>query len=1062
MTGTRAKSRPPRRRHSLAQRPGARARWLPPARCASSNNNWNLWRGNCTWLPRLCNRRIKERVMSELQTVTSDHAAPQAALVSELRIIFGQVLGVEPAQVAIDVNFLEMGAESLLLMQASRRIEERFGHKVPFRLLIDQLVTVGALADYLVQQGVALEPPADELAGARPPAPTPGPLQAISSTVYDEGTPGTMGMETTSAARFDGSGEGPIGIEDVARVLPADLASASDVERIVARQLQLMAQQLELLRGGGQRPTKPSRPVRAASTVGAESTPEKAQDKQDKLKDEFVAYHPVQKGRPGGLSERQYRHLQDLISRLCERTQGSKQYAQDYRPYLADNRAVAGFRLAWKELCYLPVVARGDGSRIWDVDGNEYVDLTMGFGALFFGHTPAFIIDALAQEIQLGMRLGPQSAMAGQVAQLLCELTGTDRAVFCNSGTEAVMAALRVARAVTGRHRVAMFPGSFHGTFDGTLVRGEVTADGQLEAAPMAPGVTPNMVKDVLLLPYDSPESIEIVRAHGPELAAVLLEPTRSRSPNMQPVDFLRGLREATQDSDTALIFDEVVTGFRMHPGGAQALFGVMADLVTYGKAITGGIPIGVVAGKRRYMDALDGGMWQYGDDSYPEAELTFFAGTFCKHPLAMSAAWAVLNYLKDEGPALQERLGERTVQLAAQLNDYFKAEDVPMQIVHFGSLFRFLPEPGFRFMDIFFFHLLEKGIYIWEGRNCFLGTAHTEEDLDLFVQAVQESVADMRAGGFFPSASASDERGTAQASRTFPLTEAQKHLWIVTQLSEEASVAYNQSLTLEIRGPLDLAALRAALQQVVDRHEALRTTFGPDGDCQVVFPLRPLDVELLDFSDLPEEARQARLDAWMAQEIRRPFDLVQGPLVRVHVVKLGPAEHHLVLTLHHLVTDGKSIGTILGETRALYADQVTGQPIELPPPVPFSAYVDWLSHPQQQEAAQAARAYWLERFAGPSSALPFLELPTDHPRRPLQTFAGSRERATLPAALRQALRQVGAQRGCTLYVTLLAAFQALLHRLTGQEDVIVGVPVAGQLAMGADHLVGYCLNVLP
>lgn len=239
-----------------------------------------------------------------------------------------------------------------------------------------------------------------------------------------------------------------------------------------------------------------------------------------------------------------------------------------------------------------------------------------------------------------------------------------------------------------------------------------------------------------------------------------------------------------------------MITGFRIQPGGAQAWFGVQADLVTYGKVIGGGMPIGIVAGKAAFMDGIDGGTWSFGDGSYPQNEhrRTFVAGTFCHHPLAMAASLAVLDYLESHGEQLQNQLNSRTSALAAELNSYFTHEQIPMKIVHFGSLFRFVLKGD---LELFFYHMLEKGIYIWEGRNCFLSTAHTEEDIARIIQAVKDSVDELRKGGFLPdltpigkgpgpgkrSVSIADpsEVSTVDVDETvIPLTPDQRQFWFV------------------------------------------------------------------------------------------------------------------------------------------------------------------------------------------------------------------------------------------------------------------------------------------
>jgi len=446
----------------------------------------------------------------------------------------------------------------------------------------------------------------------------------------------------------------------------------------------------------------------------------------------------------------QQRHMKALIERYTERTKTSKNFAQKYRPVLADNRASEGFRLPVKEMFYPIVAERSLGSKMWDVDGNEYIDITMGLGINLFGHNPPFIKEALLEQLDRGVQIGPQAELAGEVAELICELTGMERVAFSNTGTEAVMAALRLARAATKRNKIALFSGSYHGHFDPTLAVVK-NINGDLRTIPKAPGIPANFVEDLLLLDYGSPHSLEIIKAHQHELAAVLVEPVQSRRLDLQPKEFLHQLRQLTKESEIALIFDEMVTGFRIHQGGAQAWFGIEADIATYGKIVGGGMPIGIIAGKAAYMDKIDGGLWNYGDDSYPQVKTTIFAGTFCKHPLALAAARSVLRYLKSQGPTLQQQLNQRTAQLVETLNAYFKENEVSVWLVNFGSQFRAAASIE---IDPLVFHLFEKRIFISEGRSCFLSTAHTNEDIDRIIQAVKESIQEMRGGGFFPVSS--------------------------------------------------------------------------------------------------------------------------------------------------------------------------------------------------------------------------------------------------------------------------------------------------------------------
>ena len=260
----------------------------------------------------------------------------------------------------------------------------------------------------------------------------------------------------------------------------------------------------------------------------------------------------------------------------------------------------------------------------------------MGFGVLLFGSRPEFLQGVIEAEIQRGFQLGPRSNLMYEVTELFTQLTGHDRVAFTNSGTEAVMIALRLARTATNRSKIALFEGAYHGHSDGTLAK-TIRVDGELRSEPVAPACRRTWPKMSWCLNTEPRDTRDSARARH-ELAAILVEPVQSRRLDLQPVEFLRQLRTLTEESGTALIFDEMISGFRAHQGGLQALFGIQADIATYGKIIGGGMPIGAVAGKRHFLDGIDGGMWEYGDKSYPSATRTYFGGTFCQHPFAMAS----------------------------------------------------------------------------------------------------------------------------------------------------------------------------------------------------------------------------------------------------------------------------------------------------------------------------------------------------------------------------------------------------------------------------------------
>jgi len=449
-----------------------------------------------------------------------------------------------------------------------------------------------------------------------------------------------------------------------------------------------------------------------------------------------------------GLSPGQQKALSEITQRYNARTKSSKEYTQRYRATLADPRVVSGFRPETKELVYPIVVRESKGCHLIDLDGNEYIDITCGFGSNFFGYGPQFLVEAITTQFNAGYEIGPQHPLAGVVAEKISRFTGMPRVIFCNTGSEAVLGALRLARTVTGRDTVAMFNGAYHGIVDEVIVR--AGKNGRAMAA--AAGIPASAVENVLLLDYGSPESLQILRDRAQDLAAVLVEPVQSRHPSLQPKAFLHELRAITADAGSALIFDEVITGFRLLPGGAQEWFDVRADLATYGKVVGGGLPIGIIAGKERFMDALDGGPWNYGDSSIPEAGVTYFAGTFVRHPLALAAAHAVLNHLETSGIALYEELNARTAKLVGQLNNVFEQAKAPLKIESCGSLFKVVYTQDVALGELLYTLLRLRGIHIWDARPCFLTMAHTDEDVAIIVLSFQETVREMQQAGFYPA----------------------------------------------------------------------------------------------------------------------------------------------------------------------------------------------------------------------------------------------------------------------------------------------------------------------
>lgn len=293
----------------------------------------------------------------------------------------------------------------------------------------------------------------------------------------------------------------------------------------------------------------------------------------------------------------------------------------------------------------------------------------------------------------------------------------------------------------------------------------------------------------------------------------------------------------------------------------------------------------------------------------------------------------------------------------------------------------------------------------------------------------------------------------------TVPSTEAQEEIWLAVQMGDEANCAFNESIWMRCRGHLDVAAVQAAFQHLMARHEALRTVLSPDGAALCIVPSPAGPMPCTDLSHVEPQEQKQQLGQMLRQEVTTPFDLIHGPLFRWHMVKLHAEEHCVMITAHHIICDGWSWSILLADFVALYAACQQGITPQLPEADSFSDYARFQNRQATATDAMQAQQYWVKAL---SRAVPALDLPTDRPRPRLKTYRAAREDYRLHAALVTGLKRLGAAQGCTLFTTLLAGFTVLLHRLTQQQDILVGITAAGQLASGQHRLVGHCVNVLP
>ncbi|MGP1665553.1 MAG: aminotransferase class III-fold pyridoxal phosphate-dependent enzyme, partial [Rhodanobacter sp.] len=739
-----------------------------------------------------------------------------------------------------------------------------------------------------------------------------------------------------------------------------------------------MNQQTELLRSlVGQTPAASAAAVSVAQVPIAAISPVMSDETApaNLVERPFGASARIVTSRHGELTTAQRTWVDDFSRAYSARTGKSKHFSQQHRLLMADPRVVTGFNPLWKELTYPIVVDRSAGAKLWDLDGHEYIDLLNGFGVNFLGYQPDFVVAALHEQVDAGVEIGPQHPLTAEVSQLISDLTGMPRVAFCNTGSEAVMGAMRIARTVTGRKTIVIFKDSYHGIFDEVIVRGTRT----LRSIAAAPGILASAVENVLVLDYGSDEALRIIRERAHEFAAVMIEPVQSRNPTLQPREFVRELRTLCDAGGCALIFDEVITGFRMAPGGAQEVYGVHADLATYGKIIGGGLPFAAIAGDTRWMDALDGGHWQFGDDSYPEAGVTYFAGTFVRHPLALAAARAALTYVKQQGPALQAGLNARTAGLIDQLNAVFKARRAPLTAIGYSSLWRVLVDADQPCASLFWYRLRYEGLHVYEQFNCFLSLAHGEVEVARIVAAVTAAVdalmganvltqrdtrieADSSAAVPLPlSSGASSALDDSTLPVKVPLTDSQLEKWLANLYSADSSASLNEASVLEYQGALDVAALQRAFDSVVQRHDIFSMHFADDGTGQSWEP--PCQASMV-VCELPAAVSpDVEFAEFCAQHVALPFDLARPPFLRAYLLQLAADRHMLLVVAHHAVMDGWGWRVFSEELAGCYNAVRAGTDPALPAPDSWRSYVLEERARRAGPEGSESMAWWLQRY---------------------------------------------------------------------------------------------------
>jgi glutamate-1-semialdehyde 2,1-aminomutase len=378
---------------------------------------------------------------------------------------------------------------------------------------------------------------------------------------------------------------------------------------------------------------------------------------------------------------------------------------------------------------------------VWDLGGREMIDVAMGGGSMILGHSHPAVVEAIGRQARGGtIYTVPHAAVHGMdelLDQFIPWLRGR---VWCNSGSEAIMRLCRIARAVTGKDKIAIFSGCWHGSWDGTLVEEDYDVSGGIDCAwpamkLLSPGILGQIKNSLLMLPYRNVDAMERIRERKDEIACVLIEPVQGSNPSDEVEPFLRQLRAVCDQTHTLLAFDEVVTGFRLAHGGGQEYFSVHADLAAYGKILGGGLPVGMVAGKSVIMnEARD--------------RKAFFGGTFSANPMTIAAGMATLSLL---GHQLYDSINGLGRQLRNEVNMNATQFGLPLQMMQCGSILRPVlsralvtsrrqrdkVEPDLATRCAYYELVRRQGIHVGANRLHFLSTSHTAEKVREISQAL-------------------------------------------------------------------------------------------------------------------------------------------------------------------------------------------------------------------------------------------------------------------------------------------------------------------------------------
>ena len=609
---------------------------------------------------------------------------------------------------------------------------------------------------------------------------------------------------------------------------------------------------------------------------------------------------------------------------FLEATVTSREVNDLARKHLANPRSKAAYFSRY------PVIAGNNGpTRLVDVDSNELVDLAMGFGTLFLGHKNELLLKSMAEFATDGASIGPDNVHSSEVARLLCQQTGYERAAFTTTGTEAVMVALRLARSHTKRPKVVTFKESYHGHYDGVLGLGTLNGG---RAIPADVGISPGAVSEVLMYDYGDLDILKDLDRQSDSIAAVLIEPVQSRNLHVPNSTFLRTMRDFCDRNETVLIFDEILTGFRNGLQGAKDVFGVEPDLALFGKMIGNGMPIAAIVGSEALLSHVDGGRKQLLDADEELAPTTYLLGTFNKNGLSILAMRDVMRTLA-ESPDLIAQAQYKVLELSKQFRAMCPPELVNLLMIRrYGSVFRFETRKQ---VQAFQQLMISHGVYIFEAGTCFMSPAHTDEDLAQITQAIVASLKVMVAeelldpdtdtfGEAEIRAALTPQIVDADMTQTVEMNDVQFGILKECLVNPNATLANTIGFALMIRPDQDETNLLDRFAEMTQKHQVFRLCL-PDAPLERAkwrFRRTLLKDAAFLVGPVPES------DGWMTMsktDLSAPefystiaplgssnrLGLFGTPFFHVDIKHCRDNGKVICFSFHHIAFDGETVGTI-------------------------------------------------------------------------------------------------------------------------------------------------------